>query len=317
MTTKDKALKMALDALEYSKSYLDELADVHGTSKKAKPGSPSWNVNRAITACREALAQKDDQALHAGAAVPSEAISLSGDAKLAHDQCRAVAHLANSFAEVYAARAAIVAHDAKLSDLIGDASASAMEWLGDELNAMDAATEDDGWLDPIFEAAQKRWPQQPPRRPQKDEQEPVAEITADDMGRPFNAIRIGAHFYKEIPPVGTKLYTAPPERQPHNLNCTVFVYRHRETGAIRALYTEDARAMTGRDDYEHVASLEPRMWIEHHFDDAAEERQPLTDEQIKAAVRHLYGSDAVAAMAVTGDIETARAVEEAIWKKNS
>ena len=48
---------------------------------------------------------------------------------------------------------------------------------------------------------------------QKDEQEPVAEITADDMGRPFNAIRIGAHFYKEIPPVGTKLYTAPPRRE--------------------------------------------------------------------------------------------------------
>ena len=49
---------------------------------------------------------------------------------------------------------------------------------------------------------------------QKDEHEPVAEITADDMGRPFNAIRIGAHFYKEIPPVGTKLYTAPPKRKP-------------------------------------------------------------------------------------------------------
>ena len=105
MTTKDEALQMALDALEYSKSYLDELADVHGTSKKAKPGSTYWHVDRAITACRAALAQKDVQ-------------------------------------------------------------------------------------------------------------EPVAEITADDMGRPFNAIRIGAHFYKEIPPVGTKLYTAPPKRQP-------------------------------------------------------------------------------------------------------
>ena len=49
---------------------------------------------------------------------------------------------------------------------------------------------------------------------QKDEWEPVAEITADDMGRPFNAIRIGAHFYEEIPPVGTKLYTTPPKRKP-------------------------------------------------------------------------------------------------------
>ena len=61
MTTKDEALKQALDALEFSKSYLDDLADVHGTSKKAKPGSTSWHVDRAITACREALAQKDDQ----------------------------------------------------------------------------------------------------------------------------------------------------------------------------------------------------------------------------------------------------------------
>ena len=61
MTTKDEALKQALDALEFSKSYLDDLADVHGTSKKAKPGSTPWIVNRAITACREALAQKDDQ----------------------------------------------------------------------------------------------------------------------------------------------------------------------------------------------------------------------------------------------------------------
>ena len=42
MTTKDAALRLALDALEFSKSYLDDLA-------------------RAIAACREALAQKDEQ----------------------------------------------------------------------------------------------------------------------------------------------------------------------------------------------------------------------------------------------------------------
>lgn len=59
----------------------------------------------------------------------------------------------------------------------------------------------------------------------------------------------------------------------HNLDAAVFVYRHRETGAIRALYVDDARAKIGRDDYEHVASLEPRMWIEHHFDDATNERE--------------------------------------------
>ena len=42
MTTKDAALRLALDALEFSNSYLDDLA-------------------RAIAACREALAQKDEQ----------------------------------------------------------------------------------------------------------------------------------------------------------------------------------------------------------------------------------------------------------------
>ena len=89
MTTKDEALKMALDALGRVAG-----DDLQRWKKVADPGSIAWHVLRAITTCREALAQKD-------------------------------------------------------------------------------------------------------------EHEPVAEITADDMGRPFNAIRIGAHFYKEIPPVGT------------------------------------------------------------------------------------------------------------------
>ena len=59
----------------------------------------------------------------------------------------------------------------------------------------------------------------------------------------------------------------------HNLEVTVFVYRHRETREIRALYIDDARAMTGRADYEHIATLEPRMWIEAHYDDAEKERE--------------------------------------------
>ena len=61
MTTKDEALRQALEALEFSKSYLDGLADVLGTSKEAEPGSASWHVDKAITACCEALARKDEQ----------------------------------------------------------------------------------------------------------------------------------------------------------------------------------------------------------------------------------------------------------------
>ncbi|WP_342617164.1 hypothetical protein [Rhodoferax sp. GW822-FHT02A01] len=47
-------------------------------------------------------------------------------------------------------------------------------------------------------------PQQPASEVQR---EPVGEIVAEDMGKPFNAIQIRTHFYKEVPPVGTKLYT--------------------------------------------------------------------------------------------------------------
>ena len=175
MTTKDEALKLALEALE----------EIH-PGNMTPMAEEAWDT--AITALREALAQKDVQALHAGAAVPSEALSLSGDAKLAHDQCRAVVRLANSFAEIYAARAAIVEHDARLADLIGEASAYAMGWLGDELNAMDATSEEDVLLDPIFEAAQERWPQPPKRKPLTD-----AEIKAALL----------AHFPNDAEPDGS------------------------------------------------------------------------------------------------------------------
>ena len=50
------------------------------------------------------------------------------------------------------------------------------------------------------------------RQALETKQEPVAEIQTEDMGKPFNAIRVTAHFYAEVPAVGTKLYKAPPKR---------------------------------------------------------------------------------------------------------
>ena len=40
-------------------------------------------------------------------------------------------------------------------------------------------------------------------------------------------------------------------------------------------------------------------------------REPLTDEQIMQAVRHLYQSDYAAGMGFTGDLDVARAIEAA------
>lgn len=80
-------------------------------------------------------------------------------------QCDAVRHLATVLAglhEDYAkvmrdTRAASAADH--LADLVGRRTAYFMEALGDMLNGMDAASEEDGWLDQIFEEAQRRWPQ--------------------------------------------------------------------------------------------------------------------------------------------------------------
>lgn len=59
----------------------------------------------------------------------------------------------------------------------------------------------------------------------------------------------------------------------HKLDATVFVYRHRETQKIAARYLEDARALEDSEEWEHLATLEPRMWIEYHYDDRIDERR--------------------------------------------
>ena len=46
-------------------------------------------------------------------------------------------------------------------------------------------------------------------------QEPVGEIQIEDMGQPFNAMRVRVHFYKEVPQVGAKIYTKAPAVAPN------------------------------------------------------------------------------------------------------
>ena len=157
MTTKDEALKQALEALT--------CIDDDGDDRGHRCGQCDDYVDRnghVRAAIREALAQKDCEcfaiALDAANRTKEACIKATGQKKNIETYVNAIQ----------------IAHDAAGTDF--DACREALA--------------------------------------QKDEWEPVAEITADDMGRPFNAIRIGAHFYKEIPPVGTKLYTAPPKRQP-------------------------------------------------------------------------------------------------------
>ncbi len=57
----------------------------------------------------------------------------------------------------------------------------------------------------------------------------------------------------------------------HNFKATVFVYRNRYTKEIRAEYIDGAMAMTS--EWEHLETVEPRLWIQAHWDDAARERE--------------------------------------------
>lgn len=52
----------------------------------------------------------------------------------------------------------------------------------------------------------------------------------------------------------------------NRLDAIVFVYRHTATGEIRAEYSDAASECT-IPEYEHIATLEPRAWIQAHYDE--------------------------------------------------
>ena len=77
-------------------------------------------------------------------------------------QCRAVAHMATAMAAVHSDYArmfdgGVPAMD-DIADIVGKRTAFFMEQLGDMINAMDAVVDEDDWVTPVFEEAQRRWP---------------------------------------------------------------------------------------------------------------------------------------------------------------
>jgi L-ascorbate metabolism protein UlaG (beta-lactamase superfamily) len=61
----------------------------------------------------------------------------------------------------------------------------------------------------------------------------------------------------------------------NNLSATVFVYRSRIDGRVHAEYIDTARVMDQSPDWEHIATLEPRRWIQVHYEDADLLKQAL------------------------------------------
>lgn len=75
----------------------------------------------------------------------------------------------------------------------------------------------------------------------------------------------------------------------HNIEATVFVYRNKKTKDIRCEYNLTAKDVD-MTKYDHIATLEPRMYIQYHYDDA--EKFALMCEKMSADG---YGTLAVAA----------------------
>lgn len=76
-------------------------------------------------------------------------------------QYRVVAHMARALAQVHEDIAGLMEAGGGLSltEMWGERSASIMDTLGNILNGMDAVSEDDEWVNPIFAEAHRRWPQ--------------------------------------------------------------------------------------------------------------------------------------------------------------
>jgi hypothetical protein len=76
-------------------------------------------------------------------------------------QASVIAHMAKQIAKVYEELCEIYASSSNESFLrmVGRDSADRMELLGNMMNNMDIVTDEDAWVDPIFEEANRLWPQ--------------------------------------------------------------------------------------------------------------------------------------------------------------
>jgi hypothetical protein len=52
----------------------------------------------------------------------------------------------------------------------------------------------------------------------------------------------------------------------NNPDAIVFVFRHK-SGRVKATYPEQTFAILENEEYEHIATLEPRLWIQAHYDE--------------------------------------------------
>ena len=68
-----------------------------------------------------------------------------------------------------------------------------------------------------------------------------------------------------------------PAREALNVSATVFVYRHYKDKTIKAKYYSEAKLLEDSADWEHIATINPRMWIECHYAEVEALAQPVQE----------------------------------------
>lgn len=94
-------------------------------------------------------------------------------------------------------------------------------------------------------------------------------------------------------------------RDLQKIEATVFVYRHRHTGNISAHYMDTALHFDDAQEWEHVATLNPRAWIEFNYSLVEQRNELLESAKNLRDVKGRYNTE----IAMKRLIETIAKVE--------
>lgn len=78
----------------------------------------------------------------------------------------------------------------------------------------------------------------------------------------------------------------------NNIDATVFVFRSKPTGSVLTCYAPEFNLRHSDPELEHVATLEPRLWIQanwHHVGSVQAERKRCAE--LAAPERFVYSDD--------------------------
>ena len=185
-----EAMKQMLEALESYYGYMEPLTTVVGGPRVPAEQSTTGKVEKAITAGRQAIEQAEKQ--EQGEPVVFNTLTSLKHKKTVGPIESAMMNITPQPQEFVCSTGLCHLTLTQTNVGIGERGIKAYE-----------AAKERGWVGLSDE-----------RLMEMPKQEPVGEVVFESMNvRGSDAMQVRIHFYKEIPPVGSKVYTTPPAAQ--------------------------------------------------------------------------------------------------------